>query len=86
MGKSPNLDALDDLFEQACDFQLTDTLYEERTGTSLPKGKSYLKNTSALAKRAKERGFIITDIQEKPIIERTVFLKKKQKSCERGGI
>lgn len=79
MGKHPNLDFLDDLFERGADFQLTDRLYEEKAGTPLPKGKSYLLRQSALARRAKERGYLIEDIQEKPIIERTVIFKKRKK-------
>ena len=42
MGKNPDLDKLDDLFETGADFQLTGKLYEERTGVALPKGKNYI--------------------------------------------
>ena len=77
MGKNPNFTALDDLFDRETDFQLTGALYEELTGASLPKGKSYLKNDSALAKRAKEKGFLIVKVEENPVIERTVFLEKR---------
>lgn len=79
MGKHPNLDFLDDLFEKGADFQLTGRLYEEKTGAPLPKEKSYLLRRSALARRAKERGYLIEDVREKPIIERTVIFKKKEK-------
>ena len=77
MGKHPNLDELDYLFEKGVSFQLSGKLYEEKTGIQLPKGKHYIINNSALARKAKEKGFIIEDVQEKPIIEKTVFLKKK---------
>lgn len=77
MGKHPDLDKLDNLFEQGKDFQLTGKTYEERTGAALPKGKSYIKYDSALSRRAAEHGFVIVDVQEQPIIERTVFFKKK---------
>lgn len=78
MGKKPNLDNLDYLFECGTDFQLSGKLYEEKAGIPLPKGKSYLKNRSALAYRAKERGFEIVEIKEEAVIERTVIFKKKE--------
>ena len=78
MGKHPNLDALDYLFEKGEDFQLSAKLYEEQTGAPLPKGKSYLKNTSAFAQRAKEKGYTIVGVEEKATIEKTVFLKKEK--------
>ena len=79
MGQHPNLDFLDDLFEKGADFQLTGRLYEEKAGAPLPKEKGYLLRRSALARRAKERGYLIEDVREKPIIERTVIFKKKEK-------
>lgn len=79
MGKHPNLDALDYLFEKGEDFQLSAKLYEEQTGAPLPKGKSYLKNSSALAVRAADKGYIIVEVEEKAAIEKTIFLKKKEK-------
>lgn len=75
MGMKPKLEALDYLFENGCDFQITGSIYEEKTGIALPQRKSYLKNGSALAKRAKEKGFSIVKIEEKPIIEKTVYFK-----------
>lgn len=77
MGKHPNLDSLDYLFEKGVDFQLSAKLYEEQTGAPLPKEKSYLKNTSAFAQRAKDRGYIIVDVEEKATIEKIVYLKKE---------
>lgn len=79
MGKHPNLDALDYLFEKGEDFQLSAKLYEEQTGAPLPKRKSYLKNSSALAVRAADKGYIIVEVEEKAAIEKTIFLKKKEK-------
>lgn len=79
MGKNPDLDALDCLFEKGIDFTLTDAEYESITGASLPKRANYLKKDSALAIRAAEKGYVITEVQDKPIIERTVFLKKKER-------
>ena len=77
MGKHPDLDTLDDLFETGTDFQLSSDVYEQRTGASLPKGKSYLKYGSALARKAAEKGYMIADVQEIPIILKTVFFEKK---------
>lgn len=77
MGKNPDLDKLDDLFETGADFQLTGKLYEERTGVALPKGKNYIKNNSALSRKAAEHGFKIVDVQEEAVIVKTVYFKKK---------
>lgn len=81
MGRKLNLDALDDLFEQGKDFKLSDKEYAKRVGYPLPQRKDYIKNRSPFAIRAKEKGFIIADIEEQPVIERTVVLKKK--NCEK---
>ena len=77
MGKHPNLNELEYLFEKGVDFHLTAREYEKKTGILLPKDQNYIKNRSALARRAAEHGFEITEIQEKPVIERTVYFKKK---------
>jgi len=78
MGKHPKLDELDYLFEHGADFRLSGKLYEEKTGIALPKGKSYLKYQSALSAKAKEKGYVIVDVEEKAAIERTVVFKKKE--------
>lgn len=77
MGKHPNLNELDYLFKKGSDFRITAREYEEKTGAPLPKGKSYIKNNSALARKVAEHGCVIAEIQEKAIIERTIFIKKK---------
>ena len=77
MGKNPDLGKLDDLFARGTDFQLTGKLYEERTGVALPKVNSYIKNNSALARKAAEHGYQIVDVREEPIIVKTIFFKKK---------
>ncbi|MBE6967947.1 MAG: hypothetical protein E7444_05880 [Ruminococcaceae bacterium] len=77
MGKHPNLNELEYLFEKGVDFHLTAREYEKKTGIPLPKDKNYIKNGSALARRVAEHGFEIIEIQEKPVIERTVYFKKK---------
>ena len=76
MGRHPKLEKLDYLFSTGTDFCLTSHLYEEKTGTTLPKDKSYLKDKSALATKAQEHGYVIVAVEEKPIIERTVIFKK----------
>lgn len=78
LSKRPNLDELDSLFEKGIDFTLTDVEYEAITGASLPKGINYIKKGSALARKAAEKGYVITEVQEKPIVERIVFLEKKE--------
>ena len=77
MGKHPNLDELEYLFEKGVDFQITAREYEEKTGVPLPKGKNYIKSSSALARKVAEHGYVIIEVQDKPIIERTVYFKKK---------
>ncbi len=77
MGKRPKLDGLDYLFDQGVDFCLTAKEYEEKTGAPLPKNQSYLKTSSAFAARAKEKGYVIVGVEEKPVIEKTVILKKE---------
>lgn len=77
MAKKPKLDALDDLFAAGKDFQISDRLYEEKTGAALPKTKTYLLNRSALAQKAKDMGYEILCIEEKPVIERIVQFKKR---------
>ncbi len=76
--RNPKLSGLDELFDRGTDFQITDADYKRLTGAELPKSKSYLKNSSAFAQRAKEKGFVIAEVQTTPIIERTVILKRKK--------
>lgn len=77
MGKRPKLDGLNYLFDQGVDFCLTAKEHEEKTGAPLPKNQSYLKTGSAFAARAKEKGYVIVGVEEKPVIEKTVILKKE---------
>jgi len=79
MGKRPDLDALNYLFENGNDFQITGKLYEEKAGAPLPKDKNYIIKKSALAKKAREKGFEIIKVEEKPVIEKTVYLKKEKR-------
>lgn len=77
MGKPPRLDELDTIIGKKEDVFLTDREYSERTGVNLPKGKSYLMRHSAFSTWLSERGYVIVDVQEEPVIERTVHIRKK---------
>lgn len=77
MARNSNLNALDPLFAHGTEIQLTNTMYEKMTGSTLPKRNYYLKNNSALARYADEKGYLITEVQDIPIIERIVILKRK---------
>jgi hypothetical protein len=77
MGKHPNLGELDYLFDKGTDFRLSDRLYQERTGAALPKEKSYIKHSSALAKWANEKGYYIEEVENVAKIEREIVFKKR---------
>ena len=70
----PKLDGLETLFKRGKDFSLTDAQYKDKTGTCLPKDKSYLRNKSALSKRAHENGYTIEVVE---IVERKVLFHKE---------
>jgi len=74
MSKRPKFDELEQEFEKGVEFYLTDCEYEMRTGAKLPKSNWYLTKNSAIANKAKEYGFIISDIVEKS--ERTICFRK----------
>lgn len=78
MAKALDLSPLDDLFAKGEDFELTDVQYEEKIKKSLPKDAGYIKRKSPLAQKAKEKGFIIASVIEKPVITRTVIFKKEK--------
>lgn len=60
------------LLEAAEDFSITEKQYFKSTGRNMPKNTYYLKNSSALSKKAKEYGYSIE------INERTILLKKEK--------
>jgi len=68
MGKHPKLSELNSLFDNQTEIRLTDRQYEEKTGVALPKTKSYLMTSSAFAGWLKEKGYVIVDVCEKPVI------------------
>lgn len=77
MGKLPKLSELNYLFEKGEEIQLSGRMYEEKTGVPLPKDKSYIIKSSALSRWVKEKGYEIIEVQEEPIIEKMVKIKKK---------
>lgn len=80
MGKRPNLNALNCFLDSGGDFQITDSIYESKTGKSLPKDRNYIINRSALANWAKENGYIVFDVVEEPIVQKIVFFKRGVKN------
>lgn len=78
MGKRPKLHGLEEIIGTEEDVYLTDREYFERTGTTLPKGNSYLLNRSALATWLLEKGYEIVSVEEQPVIKRTIHIKKRR--------
>ena len=77
----PKLDLtpLDALFSGEKDFELTASQYEEKIGRPMPKSLSGIKGGNApLARKAKEKGYIIASVIDKPVIMKTVIFKKKK--------
>lgn len=77
VSKRPHLEELDYLFDGGANIQISSKEYEAKTGASLPKGEKYLRYDSALAKMARERGYVIVDVRAETIPERTVIFKRK---------
>ena len=59
----PKLGKIEKLLESGEPFSLTNTQYKQKTGLDIPKNRSYLVNSSAVSKLAKEKGFKIV-VQE----------------------
>lgn len=78
MGKKPNLHGLEEIIGAKEDVYLTDREYFERTGSTLPKENSYLLNRSALATWLLGKGYEITSVEEQPVIERTIHIKRRR--------
>ncbi len=55
----PKLGQIIEMLEKGKPFVLTDAQYKAKTGLNIPKGKSFVEKRSAVAKRAKEYGFLI---------------------------
>lgn len=74
-----DLSPLDDLFSKEKDFELTASQYEEKVGKPMPKSISGIKGGNApLARKAKEKGYIIASVIDKPVIMKTVIFKKRK--------
>lgn len=74
-----DLSPLDDLFSNNQGFELTASQYEEMIGKPMPKSLSGIKGGNApLARKAKEKGYIIASVIDKPVIMKTVIFKKKE--------
>lgn len=58
------------LFDSNEEFSITERQYFKNTGREIPKDTYYLKNSSALSKKAAEFGYSIE------VNERTIILKK----------
>lgn len=86
MARSLDLSPLDDLFAKGEDFDLTDAQYEGKIGKPLPKDKDYIKRRSPLARKAKENGFVIASVVDKPVIARTVSLKRIDKEQQKRNV
>ena len=83
MARALDLSPLNDLFAKGEDFELTDIQYENKIKKSLPQNVGYIKRKSPLAQKAKENGFIIAEVIEKPIVMRTVVFKKVKREKEK---
>lgn len=74
MSKIPKIKGLDDLFASGKTFELTESQYEMKTGAPFPKDPIYLRNRSAIAKRARQNGY---EIEVTEVIEKKVICRKK---------
>lgn len=67
MGRKPDLKKIIASFEKGKDFTLTRQQYINSTGIDIPQNASYIKKSSAVAKKAMEYGYKIDVIPEKLI-------------------
>ena len=70
MGNKPKIIKLYYLFDKGENFRLTDSQYEKKTGAPLPKDKYYTCNKSAIARKAREKGYKIKIIEKQIIFEK----------------
>lgn len=59
------------------DFCFTGEKYKKLTGADLPQSNHYIMQKSALANWAKRKGYTITDVQEEPIVRKTVYMRRE---------
>ena len=75
--KPGNLEALDEYFDAEEDFDMTQEELEKVTVGRLSKNLNYIKNSSALAKRAKLKGYYI-EIEPLEVKPMTIHFKRKK--------
>lgn len=76
MGKHPHLEGLNELFAIGTDFHFIGEKYKELTGADLPQDNRYIMQKSALENWAKRKGYIITNVQEEPVVKKTVYMRR----------
>lgn len=68
--KKPNLTDVDKMLERGKDFELTRDKYLKMTGADIPQDKNYTQKRSAVAKHAKNFGYVIEVIPEKLVFHK----------------
>lgn len=76
MSAALSFDNLANYLKDKDNAELNEMQYKELLGKTMPKGKSYLKNQSSLAKWLAANGYAITKVHEKAVIERTICIRK----------
>ena len=84
MSSRLNFEKLAALLKNKAYIELNENQYKELIGEELPKRKSYIKNQSPFAKWLASNGYIIAEIQEKAVIERTVCIRKNNSPKKEG--
>lgn len=80
MAKKLDLSALDELFSTGEDFELTADQYERMIRKPMPNTPSGIKGKNApLARKAKEKGYVIVSIREEPVIMKTVVFRRQER-------
>lgn len=74
--KKGDLEVLNKYFDTEKDFKLTQEEYEKQTGGRLSNNLNYIKNRSALAEKANNRGFYL-EIKPLEIKPMEIYFRKK---------
>ena len=64
MAKNPNLDSISKRMEKGESFTFTRAQYIRETGADIPQNKSYTEKRSAVARKAREKGYKVEVIPE----------------------
>ena len=64
--RKPDLEKIKTKLLKGADFELTEQQYKTQTGADFPKDLYYARNNSAVAKKAREYGYVL-EIQPKKI-------------------